>query len=114
MAYYVYVLRGEKDGSFYIGHTADLDERIQRHNRGRSSYTKTKLPWKLIYQEEFLSRSEVMKREMEIKRMKSREYIERLVRASRAGLGKVIPTQGRDGSRKNEKGLALKLTPFFF
>jgi putative endonuclease len=84
MAYYVYVLRSEKDGSFYIGHTADLDERIQRHNHGKSSYTKAKAPWKLIYQEVFTTRSEAMKREREIKRMKSREYIEWLVRASRA------------------------------
>jgi putative endonuclease len=92
MAYYVYVLRSEKDGSFYIGHTADLDERIQRHNRGRSSYTKTKLPWKLIYQEEFLSRSEAMKQEREIKRKKNRTYIDYLVRASRARFGEVVPT----------------------
>jgi putative endonuclease len=84
MGYYVYVLRSEKDGSFYIGHTADLEERIKRHNDGMSSYTKAKAPWKLIYQEVFPARSEAMKREREIKRMKSREYIERLVRASRA------------------------------
>ena len=83
MAYYVYVLRSEKDGSFYIGHTADLEESIQRHNHGKSSYTKAKTPWKLIYQEVFTTRSEAMKREKEIKRMKSREYIEQLVRASR-------------------------------
>jgi putative endonuclease len=83
MPYYVYILRSEKDGSFYIGHTADLGERIQRHNLGKSSYTKVKAPWKLIYQEVFTTRSEAMKREKEIKRMKSREYIERLIRASR-------------------------------
>jgi putative endonuclease len=84
MSYYVYVLRSEKDGSFYIGHTFDLEERIQRHNDGKSSYTRAKAPWKLIYQEVFTTRSEAMKREREIKRMKSREYIERLVRTSRA------------------------------
>jgi putative endonuclease len=81
---YVYILQSEKDGSYYIGHTADLEERIQRHNHGKSSYTKARVPWKLIYQEVFATRSEAMKREREIKRMKSREYIERLVRASPA------------------------------
>jgi putative endonuclease len=84
MVYYVYILQSEKDGSYYIGHTADLEERIQRHNHGKSSYTKARVPWKLIYQEVFATRSEAMKREREIKRMKSREYIERLVRASQA------------------------------
>jgi putative endonuclease len=84
MEYWVYILQSEKDGSFYIGHTADLDERIQRHNQGRSPYTEAKLPWKLIYQEEFHSRSEAMRREHEIKEKKSRAYIDYLVRASRA------------------------------
>lgn len=80
MEYWVYILQSEKDESYYIGYTSDIEERLKRHNHGKSLYTKTKLPWKLIYQEEFLSRSEAMKREREIKRMKSREYIERLVR----------------------------------
>jgi putative endonuclease len=84
MEYWVYILQSEKDGSYYIGYTSDLDERIRRHNHGKSSYTKARVPWKLIYQEVFTTRSEAMKREREIKRMKSREYIERLVRASRS------------------------------
>jgi putative endonuclease len=83
MAYYVYILHSEKDGSYYIGHTADLDERIQRHNLGKSSYTKAKVPWKLVYREVFTTRSEATKREKEIKHMKSREYVEQLVTASR-------------------------------
>jgi putative endonuclease len=84
MGYYVYVLRSEKDGSFYIGHTADLEERLKRHNERRSRYTRNKVPWKLIYQKGFNTRTEAIKREREIKRMKSREYIERLVSASQA------------------------------
>ena len=83
MAYYVYVLRSEKDGSFYIGHTADLEERLKRHNHGKSSYTKSKGPWMLIYQEEFLSRNEAMSREREIKGKKNRGYIDYLVRTFR-------------------------------
>jgi putative endonuclease len=82
MAYWVYILQSEKNDSYYIGHTTDLEGRIQRHNRGRSPYTKAKLPWRLIYREEFHSRSETMKRENEIKGKKSRAYIEKLVRAS--------------------------------
>jgi putative endonuclease len=104
MEYLVYILRSEKDGSYYIGHTSDLDKRLRHHNEQRSTYTRGKVPWKLIYHEVFTTRSEAMKREQEIKRMKSREYIERLVRASRALLGEVVPTQGRDRSRQIERG----------
>jgi len=54
------------------------------HNEGRSAYTKSKVPWKLIHQEVVSPRSEAMKRERKIKRMKSREHIERLVKRSPA------------------------------
>jgi putative endonuclease len=51
MNYFVYILQSEWDGSYYIGHTNNLEERVSRHNRGRSQYTKAKIPWKLIYRE---------------------------------------------------------------
>ena len=83
MGYTVYILQSDRDGSFYIGYTARLDERLRRHNEGRNPYRRVKTPWKLIYHEVYESRAEAMRREREIKRMKSREYIERLVRTSR-------------------------------
>ncbi len=84
MAYYVYVLCSERDGSYYVGYTSDVEKRLTRHNCGRSPYTKAKLPWNLIYQEVFSTRSEAMKREKKIKGMKNRGYIGRLIRASQA------------------------------
>lgn len=83
MPYYVYILQSEKDGTYYIGSTQDLDERLRRHNEGRSKYTKVKRPWRVVYSEEFEDRSAAMKREHEIKNRKKREYIETLVRTSR-------------------------------
>jgi len=70
MAFYVYIIQSELDGSYYIGSTQDLDERLKRHNQGRSKYTKPKRPWKLTYCEEFFDRSSAMKREQEINRHK--------------------------------------------
>jgi putative endonuclease len=83
MAYFVYILQSEKDGSYYIGHTSNLEERLKRHNEGRSAYTRGRLPWKLVYQEILNSKSEASKREQEIKNRKNREYILQLVRTSR-------------------------------
>jgi putative endonuclease len=83
MAYFVYILQSERDGSYYIGHTADLEDRLRRHNEGRIVYTRAKAPWKLIHQETFESRSDAMKREKEIKAKKVRDYIEHLVRTPR-------------------------------
>jgi putative endonuclease len=83
MPFYVYILKSRKDGSYYIGSTKDLEERIERHNQGRSTYTKAKRPWKLVYFEEHHDRSSASKREKEIKRRKSKDFIDSLVRTSR-------------------------------
>ena len=83
MVYFVYILQSLKDGSYYVGSTQDLDERINRHNGGRSKYTKTKRPWKLVYSEEFPGRSAAAIREQQIKKRKSLSYIDNLIRTSR-------------------------------
>ena len=80
MAYFVYILQSERDGSYYVGYTADLGKRIDRHNKGGGRYTRGKLPWKLIYHEVFDTKAEAMKREREIKKRKDRDYINELVR----------------------------------
>jgi len=69
------------DGSYYVGSTQDLSERLERHNQGRSQYTKSKRPWQLLYSEEHPDRSTAIKRENEIKSRKRKKYIETLIEA---------------------------------
>ena len=83
MAYYVYIIESLKDGAYYIGSTQDLKERLERHNQGRSQYTKPKRPWKLVYHEQYPDRSSAVKREQEIKNRKSKDYIKTLVKTFR-------------------------------
>lgn len=77
--YFTYILQSEKDLSYYIGSTNDIEDRIKRHNKGYSRYTKTKLPWKLVYKEEHNTISEARNREFYIKSLKSKIAIEKLV-----------------------------------
>ncbi|MCD6440450.1 MAG: GIY-YIG nuclease family protein, partial [Candidatus Marinimicrobia bacterium] len=53
--------------------------RLIHHNDGWTKSTKSGIPWILVYSEKFNSRSNAMKREKEIKRMKSQKYIESLI-----------------------------------
>ena len=76
--FYVYILESLVNGSFYVGETKNLEDRLKRHNEGRSRFTSSKVPWKLVYFEEYKTRSEAMKREREIKNKKSRRFIEDL------------------------------------
>ena len=85
MPYFIYILQSLVDGTYYIGSTQDLEARLERHNEGRSKYTKPKRPWKMIYYEEYDRRSNAARREKEIKSRKSRKLIEDLVRTSRRG-----------------------------
>ncbi len=83
MNYTVYILESEGSGRYYVGSTADLEDRLERHNRGRSKYTKSGIPWKVVFTEHYDTRGEAVRREKQIKNRKSRSYIEGLIRTSR-------------------------------
>jgi putative endonuclease len=76
--FYTYILRNQQ-GFYYIGQTNNLDERIKRHQKGRSGFTKNRGPWELVYFEEYPTRALAVQREREIKKKKSVVYIENLV-----------------------------------
>jgi putative endonuclease len=73
--FYAYIIQSKSLNKYYVGSTSNLDERIERHNKGRSRYTKNKGPWVLKYKEEFPNLSLARKRENFIKRQKSKKYI---------------------------------------
>jgi len=82
MTFSVYILKSLKDGSYYVGSTNNLKDRLKRHNEGRVSYTKSRRPWKLVYSEEHPDRSGAALREGEIKAHKRRAFIEGLIKRS--------------------------------
>ena len=77
--FFVYILQSLKDFSFYVGQCDDLDKRMSKHSEGMSKYTNSKRPLRLRYFEVFNSRYEALIREKQIKKMKSRKYIEVLI-----------------------------------
>ena len=79
MTYHTYIKISPSINKFYIGHTHDLNRRMNEHNNGINKSTKNGSPWELMFTREFDSRSSAMKFENTIKRMKSRKYIERLI-----------------------------------
>lgn len=79
LEYFVYILHSSSRKSYYIGHTKDILNRLEYHNNGYSKSTKSGIPWELVHEEEFTTRSLAMKREMEIKSKKSKKYIEWLI-----------------------------------
>ena len=72
--FYVYILESEKDNSFYIGQTNDLDKRLDFHNQGLSKYTSRKTPWHIVYFEEYNTRTEAIQRERFLKNQRNRTF----------------------------------------
>ena len=79
MPFFVYILYSTAIDQYYVGHSEDLDDRLFRHTNSGSKYTKKVKDWKVVHTEKFVTRSEAYRREMEIKKKKSRTYIERLI-----------------------------------
>ena len=65
--FFVYIVRCS-DGSFYTGHTDDLEKRLSEHNlRHYDCYTSRRLPLVLVYHATFWSRDEAINVERQIK-----------------------------------------------
>jgi len=79
MSYKVYILKSELKPRFYIGHTNNLENRLNCHNTGKVRSTKSYKPWKIIYTEEFENKKEAYKREMQIKSYKKGEAFKKLL-----------------------------------
>jgi len=79
MPFYVYILYSPGLDQYYIGHTENLQDRIFRHTNSGSKSTKKANDSVIKYTEEFESRQKAMQRELEIKKKKSRKYIEWLI-----------------------------------
>ena len=81
---FVYIIYSSKLDKYYVGACTDLERRLYEHNIGHSKFTSTGKPWILSYREEFITLQEAKKRELQIKKQKSRKYIEELIAKGRA------------------------------
>ncbi len=65
----VYILRCG-DGSLYTGIAKDVQARVKQHREGRgATYTRTRLPVTLLYQQKGFTHSEALIREAQLKAM---------------------------------------------
>ena len=66
--FFVYILKCA-DGTYYTGITANIEKRLVQHSRGakQNSYVFTRLPFELVYTEQFSSAYKAIQREKQIK-----------------------------------------------
>ena len=80
MEYFVYILKC-KDGTLYTGITTDVKRRLGEHNgkdatkKLGAKYTKARRPVKLVFEDRFKNRSEALKEESRIKKLKREDKL---------------------------------------
>ncbi|MBW2109182.1 MAG: GIY-YIG nuclease family protein [Deltaproteobacteria bacterium] len=87
MPFHVYILESQTTGKLYTGQTSDLSRRLSEHNHpvlGKKRFTRKQSgPWRLLYSEQYQTRSQAMKRERFLKSGQGRQWIKEHVLAGR-------------------------------
>jgi putative endonuclease len=88
MPFFVYIIQSEPTGRHYCGHSSDPERRVRQHNDPHYQLSQTMKrfegPWKLIWSQECLDRSNAMKLEKAIKARGIGRFLEQLNRQSPA------------------------------
>ena len=81
MEHTVYILFSEKLNKNYIGYTTDLNQRLIFHiNAKKEKFTYNAEDWKLIFSLKCNSKEQGLLIEKHIKKMKSKIYIQNLIK----------------------------------
>ncbi len=68
LPFFVYILKCA-DGSYYTGHTDNLEQRISGHELGKiACYATARLPVELVFAQQFATRAEAINAEHRIKK----------------------------------------------
>ncbi|MEC5166554.1 putative endonuclease [Flavobacterium sp. PL11] len=80
---YFYILYSAALNQYYIGHTSEsLQERLRKHLSNHAGFTSKSKDWVIVYHEEFDTKSLAYKRELEVKKWKSRKRLEKMIQES--------------------------------
>jgi len=62
--YTVYILKSSKSSKTYVGQTSkDVKERLQEHNNGYNKWSKSYRPFKIVYYETYVCKTDAIRRE---------------------------------------------------
>ena len=79
MSFFVYIIYPASLDCYYTGSTGQLEDRLYRHRNSGIKSTKKAKDWTLKYTESFDTYAQAAARELQIKKKKSRSYIEYLI-----------------------------------
>jgi putative endonuclease len=83
--YYTYILQSIKDLDLYTGFTKNLKLRFEKHNKGFIESTKYRRPFRLIYYEACINKSDAEKREKYLKSYHGKMFLKRRLKSYLTG-----------------------------
>ena len=80
--HFVYIIHSESRDRFYVGESIDPLKRVIQHNQGHysDSFSRQASDWRLVFKLECSGRKQALQIEQHIKKMKSRKYIQNLLK----------------------------------
>ncbi len=84
---YVYILQSERNGKYYIGSTLDVYKRLRQHNAGKHHTSQRLGPFKLVFHQGYPDIRMARRIEHKIKRLRRRDYVEKIIREGRIHAG---------------------------
>ena len=79
--YTVYIIYSSKLDKYYIGYTADMNDRLLKHNRKSKGFSNLGRPWTLVFSESFENKKLAMEREQQLKSWKNRDRLVALIQS---------------------------------
>ena len=79
MTYFVYILFSVNLDLYYIGSSANPEERLRKHLANHQGFTSKAKDWVICYSESFSDKTEALKRERRLKSWKSKKIIQQLI-----------------------------------
>ena len=76
---FVYILQSLKNGRYYIGHTDNVLNRLEEHNRGKTLSIKNSLPFEIQFSQKFKTREDAICVEKKLKKWKNKEILKRII-----------------------------------
>lgn len=105
--YYVYILL-LSNKQLYCGISTNLQRRLRDHKKGKSPFTKNRLPVKLIFYETYINNEDAEKRERYFKSSKGKRTLRAMLKNTliqfkykRAGVAKLVYALGLGPSGSN-------------
>ena len=80
--HYLYIIYSRSIDKYYVGETPDIKNRVEQHNKHyfKKGFTKSAEDWEIVLSKKCTSKNDAVYIEKFIKRMKSRKFIEKILK----------------------------------